>query len=155
MPYPLGHGRLRVFFPSPSNALHEPRKIPTARRYSTQREGVTLPIDDGDSDGLGFRLILSPYSPLTQSKTNFNPQLQSLAEGIRSSNLEAAKEKHSPFVFVNSEPIREDQVQNVVKFLADPKAKGSPVMYRRSFLERKGLTKENIDDSFRRVPVST
>ncbi|MFS8028658.1 putative peroxisomal membrane protein [Helianthus anomalus] len=39
-------------------------------------------------------------------------------------------------IFVNKEPIREDQVQNAVKFLSHPKVKGSPVMYRRSFLER-------------------
>lgn len=56
-------------------------------------------------------------------------------------------------IFVNTEPIREDQVQNAVKFLSHPKVKGSPVMYRRSFLERKGLTKEEIDEAFRRVPV--
>ncbi|RAL38088.1 hypothetical protein DM860_000782 [Cuscuta australis] len=78
--------------------------------------------------------------------------VQQSAEGLQSSNLEAAKEKYSPSVFVNSEPIREDQVQNAVKFLAHPKVKGSPVMYRRSFLERKGLTKEEIDEAFRRVP---
>lgn len=58
-----------------------------------------------------------------------------------------------PSIFVNTEPIREEQVQNAVKFLSHPKVKGSPVMYRRSFLERKGLTKEEIDESFRRVPV--
>nr|XP_043615269.1 peroxisomal membrane protein PEX14 isoform X2 [Erigeron canadensis] len=57
-----------------------------------------------------------------------------------------------PSIFVNTEPIREDQVQNAVKFLSHPKVKGSPVMYRRSFLERKGLTKEEIDEAFRRVP---
>lgn len=55
-------------------------------------------------------------------------------------------------VFVNSEPMREDQVQNAVKFLSHPKVRGSPVMYRRSFLERKGLSKEEIDEAFRRVP---
>ncbi|KAL8217546.1 hypothetical protein R6Q57_020919 [Mikania cordata] len=55
-------------------------------------------------------------------------------------------------IFVNKEPIREEQVQNAVKFLSHPKVKGSPVMYRRSFLERKGLTKEEIDEAFRRVP---
>ncbi|PIA61994.1 hypothetical protein AQUCO_00200169v1 [Aquilegia coerulea] len=55
-------------------------------------------------------------------------------------------------VFVNSEPIREDQVDNAVKFLSHPKVRGSPVMYRRSFLEKKGLTKEEIDEAFRRVP---
>ncbi|XP_065875980.1 peroxisomal membrane protein PEX14 isoform X2 [Euphorbia lathyris] len=52
----------------------------------------------------------------------------------------------------NPEPVREEQVQNAVKFLSHPKVRGSPVMYRRSFLERKGLTKEEIDEAFRRVP---
>ncbi|KZV31779.1 hypothetical protein F511_00583 [Dorcoceras hygrometricum] len=60
-----------------------------------------------------------------------------------------------PSFFVNSEPIREDQVENAVKFLSHPKVMGSPVMYRRSFLERKGLTKEEIDEAFRRVPDPT
>jgi len=58
-----------------------------------------------------------------------------------------------PFI-APSEPMREDQVQNAVKFLSHPKVRGSPVIYRRSFLEKKGLTKEEIDEAFRRVPVS-
>ncbi|XP_026404971.1 peroxisomal membrane protein PEX14-like isoform X2 [Papaver somniferum] len=57
-----------------------------------------------------------------------------------------------PSVFVNTEPIREDQVQNAVKFLSHPKVRGSPVMYRRSFLEKKGLSCKEIDEAFRRVP---
>jgi len=56
-------------------------------------------------------------------------------------------------VFVNSEPMREEQIQNAVKFLSHPKVRGSPVIHRRSFLEKKGLTKEEIDEAFRRVPV--
>lgn len=56
-------------------------------------------------------------------------------------------------VFKNSEPIREDQIQNAIKFLSHPRVRGSPVIHRRSFLERKGLTKEEIDEAFRRVPV--
>ncbi|KDP31101.1 hypothetical protein JCGZ_11477 [Jatropha curcas] len=67
---------------------------------------------------------------------------------------EEATKQSPPSVFVNSEPMREDQVQNAVKFLSHPKVRGSPVMYRRSFLERKGLTKEEIDEAFRRVPDS-
>lgn len=67
----------------------------------------------------------------------------------------AAIRDSPPSVFVNSEPIREDQVENAVKFLSHPKVTGSPVMYRRSFLERKGLTKEEIDEAFRRVPDPT
>jgi len=66
---------------------------------------------------------------------------------------EPAKPSSTPSVFVNSQPLREDQVQNAVKFLSHPKVKGSPVIYRRSFLEKKGLTKEEIDEAFRRVPV--
>ncbi|GAB2269850.1 hypothetical protein Dimus_004769 [Dionaea muscipula] len=55
-------------------------------------------------------------------------------------------------VFVNSLPIREEQVQNAVKFLTHPKVRDSPVIHRRNFLERKGLTTEEIDEAFRRVP---
>lgn len=66
----------------------------------------------------------------------------------------AAKQDSLPSVFVNSEPIREDQIQNAIKFLSHPRVRGSPVIHRRSFLERKGLTKEEIDEAFRRVPVS-
>ncbi|KAL7115257.1 hypothetical protein ACP275_04G173200 [Erythranthe tilingii] len=69
--------------------------------------------------------------------------------------IEGVTESSPTSVFVNSEPIREEQVQNAVKFLSHPKVMGSPVMYRRSFLERKGLTKEEIDEAFRRVPDPT
>jgi len=55
-------------------------------------------------------------------------------------------------VFQAPHTVREDYIQNAVKFLAHPKVKGSPVSYRYSFLEKKGLTKEEIDEAFRRVP---
>ncbi|KAG0536974.1 hypothetical protein BDA96_03G107900 [Sorghum bicolor] len=48
--------------------------------------------------------------------------------------------------------MREDYIQNAVKFLSHPRVKGSPVFHRRSFLEKKGLTSEEIDEAFRRVP---
>ncbi|KAL5229162.1 hypothetical protein ABZP36_017427 [Zizania latifolia] len=48
--------------------------------------------------------------------------------------------------------MREDYIQNAVNFLGHPKVKDSPIFYRRSFLEKKGLTKEEIDEAFRRVP---
>ncbi|XP_011623643.1 peroxisomal membrane protein PEX14 isoform X2 [Amborella trichopoda] len=67
-------------------------------------------------------------------------------------NVGATNENGGKSVFVNSEPMREDQVQNAIKFLSHPKVQGSPVVFRRSFLERKGLTKEEIDEAFRRVP---
>ncbi|XP_051228030.1 peroxisomal membrane protein PEX14 isoform X1 [Lolium perenne] len=50
------------------------------------------------------------------------------------------------------EPVREDYVQNAVKFLSHPKVRGSAVVYRRSFLQNKGLTSDEIDEAFRRVP---
>ncbi|XP_026441321.1 peroxisomal membrane protein PEX14-like isoform X2 [Papaver somniferum] len=56
-----------------------------------------------------------------------------------------------PPVFVNSELIREDQAQNVVKFLSHPKIRGSLVMYRRSFLDKKRLSRKEIDEAFCRV----
>jgi peroxin-14 len=81
-----------------------------------------------------------------------------LPGGTSADTLPAAgdpsKEKGDNWRFIEAQPIREDQVDNAVKFLSHPKVKGSPVVYRRSFLERKGLTREEIDEAFRRVPVS-
>jgi hypothetical protein len=74
--------------------------------------------------------------------------------GVQQGAGAEAIKQSPPSVFVNSEPMREEQVQNAVKFLSHPKVRGSPVMYRRSFLEKKGLTKEEIDEAFRRVPVN-
>lgn len=83
-----------------------------------------------------------------------------MLQGHELSQLASGNEQSEPIdgsqltvPFVTSEPLREDQVQNAVKFLSHPKVRGSPVVYRRSFLERKGLTKGEIDEAFRRVPV--
>ena len=67
---------------------------------------------------------------------------------------ELGKQSLDTSVFVNSEPLREAQIHNAVKFLSHLKVRGSPVTHRRSFLEKKGLMKEEIDEAFRRVPVS-
>ncbi|XP_025819414.1 peroxisomal membrane protein PEX14-like isoform X4 [Panicum hallii] len=61
-------------------------------------------------------------------------------------------ESFDNLVIQASQPMREDYIQNAVKFLSHPKVKGSPVFHRRSFLEKKGLTNEEIDEAFRRVP---
>ncbi|KAJ7523648.1 hypothetical protein O6H91_18G057000 [Diphasiastrum complanatum] len=71
---------------------------------------------------------------------------------IESKTLPDEQEKRDSWRLIEPQPLREEQVQNAVKFLAHPKVKGSPIVYRRSFLERKGLTKEEIDEAFRRVP---
>ncbi|XWS60732.1 hypothetical protein CRYUN_Cryun07bG0060900 [Craigia yunnanensis] len=84
-----------------------------------------------------------------QTISEFVQQANEVQQDVRP---EATKQNVPASVFVNSEPIREDQVLNAVKFLSHPKVRGSPVIYRRSFLERKGLTKEEIDEAFRRVP---
>ncbi|PHT79716.1 Peroxisomal membrane protein PEX14 [Capsicum annuum] len=97
----------------------------------------------------------SPPNSVNDNTQNPATASQPAAENHLDSKPEAAKGSSPTSVFVNSEPIREDQVQNAVKFLSHPKVRGSPVMYRRSFLERKGLTKEEIDEAFRRVPDPT
>lgn len=48
--------------------------------------------------------------------------------------------------------IREDQVVNAVAFLSHPKVQSSPESTKRAFLERKGLTADEIAEAFRRVP---
>ncbi|GMQ10305.1 hypothetical protein CsSME_00053362 [Camellia sinensis var. sinensis] len=95
----------------------------------------------------------APLNP-TDDKPQ-NPALEGVQptmEDQHDANAKASREISSTSVFVNSEPMREEQVQNAVKFLSHPKVRGSPVIYRRSFLEKKGLTKEEIDEAFRRVP---
>ncbi|PHU23878.1 hypothetical protein BC332_08985 [Capsicum chinense] len=89
--------------------------------------------------------------------TSLNPATtsQPATKDNHDPNPESTSENSPTSVFVNSEPVREDQVQNAVKFLSHPRVRGSPVMYRRSFLEKKGLTKEEIDEAFRRVPDPT
>lgn len=89
-----------------------------------------------------------PQNPVSQA-------VQPVNHDSQDTKVEPVKETSPTSVFVNSEPIREEQVQNAVKFLSHPKVRGSPVIYRRSFLERKGLTKEEIDEAFRRVPDPT
>ncbi|KAK4402407.1 Peroxisomal membrane protein PEX14 [Sesamum angolense] len=93
------------------------------------------------------------------SSADQNPQNpvveQTTVDNRWGSKVEDVKESYPSSVFVNSQPIREEQVQNAVKFLSHPKVRGSPVIHRRSFLERKGLTKEEIDEAFQRVPDPT
>ncbi|KAL6493551.1 hypothetical protein OROGR_032330 [Orobanche gracilis] len=97
----------------------------------------------------------SDAPPILTDETPQNPVshvTQPVTDDRQDTKIEDVKESSPTSVFMNSEPIREEQVQNAVKFLSHPKVRGSPVIYRRSFLERKGLTKEEIDESFRRVP---
>ncbi|KAF1887965.1 hypothetical protein Lal_00023974 [Lupinus albus] len=102
---------------------------------------------------------MATQSPPPPTASDDNQRLG--AETVQLTNVDQqnaeedpAKQTSTTSVFVNSQPLREEQVQNAVKFLSHPKVKGSPVIYRRSFLEKKGLTKEEIDEAFRRVPDS-
>ncbi|OWM65449.1 hypothetical protein CDL15_Pgr009039 [Punica granatum] len=94
-------------------------------------------------------------TPSTDVKTQNPATAEPTNEADQTAAAEPTKPASLPSVFVNSEPIRPEQVENAVKFLSHPKVRGSPVMYRRSFLEKKGLTKEEIDEAFLRVPDSS
>ncbi|CAN6446634.1 unnamed protein product [Victoria cruziana] len=84
--------------------------------------------------------------------TNGYESAKKLEEDNQQTTAEPLKENIEKPAFAITIPMREDQIQNAVKFLSHPKVRGSPVIYRRSFLEKKGLTKEEIDEAFRRVP---
>ncbi|KDP26587.1 hypothetical protein JCGZ_17745 [Jatropha curcas] len=53
------------------------------------------------------------------------------------------------------ESMREELIQMAVKFLSHPSVSGSPITQRRSFLQKKGLTDQEIDEAFHRVPDAT
>ncbi|GMI99469.1 PEROXISOME DEFECTIVE 2, peroxin 14 [Hibiscus trionum] len=99
--------------------------------------------------------MATTQSPLPNSNDDKPQAVSEVVQQANQVHQEATKQSVPASVFVNSEPIREDQVSNAVKFLSHPKVRGSPVIYRRSFLEKKGLTKEEIDEAFRRVPDSS
>ncbi|GBF95783.1 hypothetical protein Rsub_08219 [Raphidocelis subcapitata] len=50
--------------------------------------------------------------------------------------------------------LREDQIASAVAFLTHPKVRPSPDATKRSFLERKGLTNEEIAEAFARAPAA-
>ncbi|TXG56297.1 hypothetical protein EZV62_017610 [Acer yangbiense] len=76
-------------------------------------------------------------------------------ESTAPSKLSDDEKPNTPqHVFENHEPMREELVQMAVKFLSHATVRNSPVDSRRSFLEKKGLKTEEIDEAFRRVPDS-
>ncbi|KAH9326719.1 hypothetical protein KI387_006897 [Taxus chinensis] len=113
-------------------------------------------VDDKVLSATKISVVLSPYNMFHANYLCSSLAGESVktveAGGAAEAKGDITKEKDGNWPFANSEPMREDQVQNAVKFLSHPKVSGSPVIYRRSFLERKGLTKEEIDEAFRRVP---
>ncbi|URE45996.1 Peroxisomal membrane anchor protein (Pex14p) conserved region [Musa troglodytarum] len=89
----------------------------------------------------------SPSPPSIEGSPTPGSETEKLTGGDGSdAKMDAANE------FLGKPLLREDQVQNAVKFLSHPKVRSSPVVHRRSFLEKKGLTKEEIDEAFHRVP---
>ncbi|XP_010230993.1 peroxisomal membrane protein PEX14 isoform X1 [Brachypodium distachyon] len=54
-------------------------------------------------------------------------------------------------VVTDSEPMREELVQSAIVFLKHPKVVASSNVQRRSFLENKGLSVDEIDEAFRRL----
>ncbi|KAH1117563.1 hypothetical protein GLYMA_17G089700v4 [Glycine max] len=95
-----------------------------------------------------------PPTPTATDQNQGSEVVQATTVDQQNAREEPAKQSSTTSVFVNSQLMREEQIQNAVKFLSHPKVIGSPVMYRRSFLEKKGLTKEEIDEAFQRVPDS-
>ncbi|XP_062180514.1 peroxisomal membrane protein PEX14-like isoform X4 [Phragmites australis] len=80
---------------------------------------------------------------------------QGSSEGIHSTTtLQDTKEqeaKEGKAALGSAEPMREELVQSAVGFLKHPKVVASSDVQRRSFLENKGLTVDEIDEAFRRL----
>ena len=55
----------------------------------------------------------------------------------------------------SGEPLRESLIDNAVKFLLDPKVTSSPLSKKITFLESKGLTSQEIDESVKRISLSS
>jgi len=78
------------------------------------------------------------------------------SEGSHSTVLQGIKEQETrkgKAAVGSTELMREDLVQSAVSFLKHPKVVTSLDGQRRSFLENKGLTVDEIDEAFRRLQV--
>ncbi|XP_039129395.1 peroxisomal membrane protein PEX14-like isoform X1 [Dioscorea cayenensis subsp. rotundata] len=103
------------------------------------------------SNGEAVVLVGKSLPPLQTSESN---PLNPMSNGGESVKEEVSHESSGRPPFAIPQSMREEQVQNAVNFLSHPKVKGSPVIFRGAFLEKKGLSKEEIDEAFRRVPDS-
>ncbi|KAH7387315.1 hypothetical protein KP509_16G016400 [Ceratopteris richardii] len=92
---------------------------------------------------------VSAPAPVSVSVPQFHPELP---EKSRSSSVIKEVITSEEWPFGELQQIREDQVRNAVHFLSHPKVRESPVKHRYAFLERKGLTKAEIEEAFRRCP---
>ncbi|XP_031374668.1 peroxisomal membrane protein PEX14-like isoform X2 [Punica granatum] len=72
------------------------------------------------------------------------------SEDPKNVSTEDAEASSGRSVCLNSGAVREEQVQNAMKFLSHPRVRSSPVVHQRTFLEKKGLTKEEIDVALQR-----
>ncbi|GBG71855.1 hypothetical protein CBR_g10793 [Chara braunii] len=78
------------------------------------------------------------------------------AKGQENENERGVDEEPGTSVNTSRSPLmRENQVRNAIKFLSHPKVRGSPVKFRRAFLEKKGLSQMEIDEAFRRALVQS
>ncbi|KAL6609433.1 hypothetical protein ACP70R_039402 [Stipagrostis hirtigluma subsp. patula] len=76
------------------------------------------------------------------------------SEGIHSTTLQDTKEQEirkGKAAIGATELMREEMVQSAVSFLKHPKVVTSSDVQRRSFLENKGLTVDEINEAFRRL----
>jgi hypothetical protein len=81
---------------------------------------------------------------------------QGSSEGSHGTTLEDTVERDirkGKAALKSTELMREDLVQSAVSFLQHPKVITSSDGQRRSFLENKGLTVDEIDEAFRRLQV--
>ncbi|XP_048728489.1 peroxisomal membrane protein PEX14-like [Ostrea edulis] len=92
-----------------------------------------------------FRKIVDQSPKVTQSEYG---RYDKMAED-EAKTVDMPKEILAP-----PEKPREDMISTAVKFLQNPKVRTSPLQQRKAFLERKGLSKEEIDMAVARSGVT-
>ena len=75
------------------------------------------------------------------------------SHGLQDTKEQEIRKGKGKAALVSTELLREDLVQSAVSFLKHPKVVACSDGQRRSFLENKGLTMDEIDEAFRRLQV--
>uniref|UniRef100_A0A0E0L646 Peroxisomal membrane protein PEX14 n=1 Tax=Oryza punctata TaxID=4537 RepID=A0A0E0L646_ORYPU len=86
------------------------------------------------------------------SASHLSDEVQDPGRGISDASVRTSlRDSRGKEAAAAPEPVREEMVQSAVGFLKHPKVVASSDVQRRSFLEKKGLTVDEIDEAFRRV----
>ncbi|CAM0953608.1 unnamed protein product [Alopecurus aequalis] len=132
---------------SPIPAFGPARQTETKSPFSLPSSFfLCAPSYPGEGKGL-----MADSSPSHLADESPDPGSSEVVRGASRDTKEQEDIKGESAAAASSQPMREELVQSAVSFLRHPKVVASSDVQRRSFLENKGLTVDEIEEAFQRL----